>query len=230
MTPRAQAGPPHRALSAGALAVALLACHGHDAAPRAPTPPAAAAPPAPAPGTAAHAPASPAPAPPARLVVAVAELAGDPGQRVVKERVLAHLRALAPGVATGPAPGLLPDVRSDLAIEVLDVPHGVLAPGDAAAASDDSPFAILQHGHDRARALLTELRASALIWGTAGAAPVLYVTTAESADSSQGPCADPAANAGGPRHALCALDTGATWLLCATTWAELVPVGCAPAP
>jgi hypothetical protein len=156
-------------------------------------------------------------------VVAVADLAGDV-ERAVKERVLAHLRALAPGVAAGPTPG----VPSDLAIEVLDVPHHVLTPGDGA--GDDSPFAVLQRGHERARALVAEVRASALIWGTAGAAPVLYVTTAESI--RDGSCAAPVASgdAGGPRQALCALDTGATWLLCATAWAELVPVGCAPAP
>jgi hypothetical protein len=107
----------------------------------------------------------------------------------------------------------------------------VLAPpaGDAL-----SPLDAVKEGHHRARALLAETGAGALIWGTAGAAdaPVLYVTTAE---SSRWPCdSDPAqpseeapAETG---HVLCALDTGATWLLCATAWSRIVPVGCAPAP
>jgi len=59
---------------------------------------------------------------------------------------------------------------------------------------------------------------------------VLYVTSAE---SSRWPCdSDPArASEDAPAetgHVLCALDTGATWLLCATAWARIVPVGCAP--
>lgn len=229
MTRRAQAQQRRDALLACLSLTALAACHGRAAEPRVPAQPAAAAPAAPAPArSVAAGPAAPAPAPP-RLVVAVADLSGDGGPRPVKERVLAHLRAFVPGAVAGSTPGM----RPDLALEILDVPHDVLAlAGDGAAASDDSPFALLQHGHTRARDLLDEIRASALIWGTAGARPVLYVTTAESASSMEGPCADPAAavDAGSPRHALCALETGATWLLCATAWAEIVPVGCAPAP
>ena len=232
MTRRAQAAQRRDALLLACLSLAALAaCHGRAAEPRAPAQPAAATPAARVPAQpVAAAPPAPAPATP-RLIVAVADLSGDRGPRPVKERVLAHLRAFVPGAVIGSTPGM----RPDLALEILDVPHDVLAlagDGDGTAASDDSPFALLQHGHARARDLLDEIRASALIWGTAGARPVLYVTTAESAGSMEGPCADPAAavDAGSPRHALCALETGATWLLCATVWAEIVPVGCAPAP
>jgi hypothetical protein len=163
-----------------------------------------------------------APAPdttPETVIVAVADLAGD-RDHLVKRRVLAHLRAFAPGPGAG---------EGELDIEALDLPRPVLAPDDWDALS---PLDALQEGHARARALLHEARAGALIWGTAGpaGAPVLYVTTAE---SSRRPCDSESAHPSGNTrpatgHVLCALDTGATFLLCATAWARIVPVGCAP--
>ena len=159
------------------------------------------------------------------MIVAVADLAGD-RDHLVKQRVLAHLRTLGPG----------PGARAgSFAIEARDLPRPVLAPdaGDGVSPPGDlSPADALQESHVRARALLAESRAGALIWGTAGpaGAPVLYVTTAESShwscDSESAQLSEDAPAP--PGHGLCALDTGATWLLCATAWARIVPVGCAP--
>jgi hypothetical protein len=146
------------------------------------------------------------------VIVAVADLAGDRDHQV-KQRVLTHLRAFGAREGT-------------FAIAALDLPRPVL-PQDV---DEPSPLDALQEAHARARALLAESRAGALIWGTAGPAPVLYVTTAE---SSRWPCERESAQASeeapaATGHGLCALDTGATWLLCATAWARIVPVGCAP--
>ena len=210
--PRA-AGPPRelRARVLALLLVGLAACPAQRRAPEQPDP---------APEQPDLAPEQPDPAPvpetvPETLVVAVADLAGDRDHQV-KQRVLAHLRAFGAREGT-------------FQIQALDLPRPVLAP-DASDAL--SPLDALQEAHARARALLAESRAGALIWGTAGpaGAPVLYVTTAE---SSRWPCdresAQPSENTpAATGQGLCALDTGATWLLCATEWARIVPVGCAP--
>ena len=176
---------------------------------------------------------APAPAPAPSVIVAVADIDGDEGG-AIKHELLARLRRALPSrpqpalAPTGrPAPGAAPRAEQRQWV-IDDLPELVRL-------SENGPDAglleMIQRGHSQARQLLDAYRADVLIWGQArAAAPVqLYVTTAE---SSQVPCAIPSARAtrpSPPGAAPCLLDTGASWLLCMTPWAEVVALGCAGA-
>ncbi|GAB4544630.1 MAG: hypothetical protein Tsb0020_55690 [Haliangiales bacterium] len=222
------------ALTIGALTIGVSVSCG-EARPRAPTSPAgSSAEPAPAPENPPTAAPVPAPAPAPSVVVAVADIDGDDGG-AIKHQLLARLRRALPSL---PQPALAPTdsasvseaaPRGDERRWVIDdVPELVrLSDNDP----DASLLEMIQRGHSQARRLLDAYRADVLIWGQApAAAPVqLYVTTAE---SSQVPCAIPSARATHPPPpgaAPCLLDTGASWLLCMTPWAEVIALGCAGA-
>ncbi|ACY18180.1 hypothetical protein Hoch_5703 [Haliangium ochraceum DSM 14365] len=137
----------------------------------------------------------------------------------------------------------------DAGLRILDLPDAdvvvpIAAGADAADADAGDLHAHYERfaaGHARARALLDENRASALVWGLPGPAggaagaegsdsdtrPTLYLTTS---DASQQRCSAVASTATDPGPAqtsiLCALESGATWALCASAWAAHLPSLC----
>ena len=144
--------------------------------------------------------------------VAVADLEGD-ADRAFKQRLLRAMRARA-------------KARPILAVETA-----------IRTAHIEDPIASMRHGHARARALLAQTGAIAILWGRIARdapadapanapadTPVLYVTTA---DTVHGACTGD--RQGSPaRRAPCRLDTGATWALCASDWSWLWPACAAP--